>query len=82
VLMSTSTSEPEENRFLAAFVEALAKAGWSAGRSVEIVTRWGDGDADRMAANARELIATTPDVVLVKGANVPAAQRFHWCSCC
>jgi len=75
VLMSTSTSEPEENRFLAAFVEALAKAGWSAGRSVEIVTRWGDGDADRMAANARELIATTPDVVLVKGANVPAAQR-------
>jgi putative ABC transport system substrate-binding protein len=75
VLMSTSSSEPEENRFVAAFVEALAKAGWSAGRNVEIVTRWGDGDADRMAANAGELVAMNPDVLLVKGANTLAAQK-------
>ena len=75
VLMSTSSSEPEENRFLAAFVESLAKAGWWAGRNIEITTRWGDGDADRIATNARELVAMSPDVMLVKGANVPAVQR-------
>jgi putative ABC transport system substrate-binding protein len=75
VLMSTSSSQPEENRFLAAFVDALAKAGWATGRNVEIVARWGDGDADRMAANSRELVAMTPDVILVKGANAPIAKR-------
>jgi putative ABC transport system substrate-binding protein len=75
VLMSTSSSEPQENQFLAAFIEALAKAGWSAGRNVEIVTRWGDGDADRMTANAGELVAMSPDAILVKGANAPAAQK-------
>ncbi len=75
VLMSTSSSEPEESGFFAAFVEALAKAGWSPGRNVEIVSRWGDGDADRMAANAHEVVALAPDVILVKGANVPAAEQ-------
>jgi putative ABC transport system substrate-binding protein len=75
VLMSTSSTEPQENLFLAAFAETLAKAGWATGRNVEIVTRWGDGDADRMAANARELVALAPDVMLVQGANVPGAQK-------
>jgi ABC-type uncharacterized transport system substrate-binding protein len=75
VLMSTSRDEPQENVFLSAFVEALAKAGWSAGRNVEIISRWGDGDADRMLDNARELVAMSPDVMLVKGANVAAAQK-------
>jgi putative ABC transport system substrate-binding protein len=75
VLMSTSSSEPQENAFLAVFVEALAKAGWSAGSNIEIVTRWGDGDADRMAANVRELVAMSPDAMLVKGANVPSVHK-------
>lgn len=75
VLMSTSSSEPQEKRFLSTFVEALERAGWSAGRNIEIISRWGDGDADRMLANARELVAMTPDVMLVKGANVPAVQK-------
>jgi putative ABC transport system substrate-binding protein len=75
VLMSTSSSEPQEKRFVSTFVDTLDKAGWSAGRNVEIISRWGDGDADRMAANARELVAMGPDVMLVKGANVPAVQK-------
>ena len=75
VLMSTSSSEPQENRFVSAFVEALARAGWSAGHNVEFLTRWGDGDADLMAANVRELVAMSPDVMLVKGANVPAVHK-------
>jgi putative ABC transport system substrate-binding protein len=74
VLMSTASDDPQETRFVAAFTEALDKAGWTAGRNAEIVTRWGAGDAGRMAANARELVALAPDVLLVKGANLPAAK--------
>jgi putative ABC transport system substrate-binding protein len=75
VLMSTASDDPQEIRFVSAFTETLATAGWSAGRNIEIMLRWGVGDVDRMAANARELVAQAPDVMLVKGANLPAAQK-------
>jgi putative ABC transport system substrate-binding protein len=74
--MSTASNDPQEVRFVAAFTEALAKSGWSRGRNVEIETRWGAGDANRMAANARELVAAAPDVILTKGANLPAVENM------
>jgi ABC-type uncharacterized transport system substrate-binding protein len=73
VLMSTASNDPQELQFVAAFSDALAKAGWSPGRDVELVIRWGAGDVARMVANARELVALSPDVMLVKGANLRAA---------
>ena len=53
VLMSTDESDPRERSSVAVFVEALDKLGWTAGRNVDIVYRWGAGDPRRMAANAR-----------------------------
>lgn len=74
VLMSTNSDDPQEVRFVSVFIEALARAGWSE-QNTKLMLRWGSGEADRMAANAKELVAWAPDVILVKGANVPAAQK-------
>ena len=75
VLMSTAETDPLESASVAAFVSALRGLGWVTGRNCEIVVRWANGEADRMAANARELAAFAPDVLLVKGANMPAARQ-------
>ncbi len=75
VLMSTAESDPIERASVNAFIGALAKLGWVNGQNLQITYRWGAGDAQRMEANARELINLAPDVLLVKGANVPAARR-------
>jgi putative tryptophan/tyrosine transport system substrate-binding protein len=75
VLMSTAETDPLESASVAAFVAALGKLGWTTGQNVEIVYRWAAGDSDRMTANARELVSLAPDVLLVKGANVPAARQ-------
>jgi len=76
MLMSTDESDPREKSSVAAFVEALGKLGQVAGRNLEIVYRWGAGDPQRMAANARELISQAPDVIVLKGANLPAAREL------
>jgi putative ABC transport system substrate-binding protein len=76
VLMSTDETDPRERSSVAAFVQALGKLGQVAGRNLEIVYRWGAGDPQRMTANARELISQAPDVIVVKGANLPAAREM------
>jgi putative tryptophan/tyrosine transport system substrate-binding protein len=75
VLMSTAESDPREVANVAAFAQSLETLGWVAGRNLEIAYRWADGDSERMEANARELVGLAPDVLVVKGANVPAARR-------
>jgi putative ABC transport system substrate-binding protein len=76
MLMSTDESDPRERASVTAFVEALGKLGRVEGQNVEIVYRWGAGDAQRMSANARELISQAPDVIVLKGANLPAAREM------
>jgi putative tryptophan/tyrosine transport system substrate-binding protein len=74
VSMSTAENEPHEDAAIKAFVAALARVGWETGRNVEIVYRWGAGEAARMAANARELVALAPDAILAKGGTMPALR--------
>jgi putative ABC transport system substrate-binding protein len=76
VLMSTDETDPRERSSVTAFVEALGKLGQVVGKNVEIVYRWGAGDPQRMAANAREIIRLAPDVIVLKGANLPAAREL------
>ena len=75
VLMSTSESDPREVAAVAALVTALAARGWNEGKNLELIYRWGSGDPDRMAANAREVAALGPDILVVKGASLPAARE-------
>ena len=75
ILMSTAEVDASERASIAAFVEELRKLGWEEGRNLELVTRWSGGDPGRMEKNANEMVGLAPDVILVKGANVPAARR-------
>ena len=54
---------------LAAFQQALQQLGWTDGRNVQIDTRRGGGDAERIRRYAVELAALAPDVILTAGAS-------------
>lgn len=77
VLMSTAENEVYEQAAVAAFVDGLDKLGWKVGRNLEISYRWGQGDADRMAANAREIVALSPELIFVKGGNLPSLAALN-----
>ena len=40
VLMSVPESDPEAQRWLGAFSEALQQVGWTAGRNIQLDYRW------------------------------------------
>ena len=75
VLMSTAETDPREHAAVAAFIGALAEFGWVEGRTVDFLYRWGAGDSQRMEKNARAMVALKPDVILVKGAAMPATRQ-------
>lgn len=75
VLMSTAQSDSREVASINAFVAELETLGWSRGKNLEINVRWGEADPKRMTANATELVALNPDVLIAKGAQVPAARQ-------
>ena len=49
---------------IAAFVQGLQDVGWTVGRNLQIDYRWSNGNAERLRADAAELVALQPDVVL------------------
>jgi putative ABC transport system substrate-binding protein len=76
VLMSTAADDSEGKARVAAFQQGLAQLGWTDGRNVQIDTRWGAGDADRIRRYAEELVALAPDVILaVASASVAPLQK-------
>src|SRR5215470_14976842 len=54
----------------AAFLQGLQELGRSEGRNLRIDYRWGVGDNDRHRANAAELAALGPDVILAHGSPI------------
>jgi putative ABC transport system substrate-binding protein len=52
---------------LVAFHRGLAEVGYVEDRNVAIVSRWADGQADRVPALAAELVSTRPAVIVVLG---------------
>jgi putative ABC transport system substrate-binding protein len=65
VLMTTPLNDPASLPRVTAFVQGLQELGWTIGRNVRIEYRWDASDADRARAAAAELVALTPDVILV-----------------
>jgi putative ABC transport system substrate-binding protein len=60
-------SDADAQARLEAFKHTLNDLGWTDGRNVRIVTRWGAADADRIRRHAAELVALAPDVILATG---------------
>jgi putative tryptophan/tyrosine transport system substrate-binding protein len=67
VLNPFAENDPEHAN-VAAFRQALEKLGWTNGGNVQIDYRWGGADPVRIRAQAKEIVAFKPDVILVSTA--------------
>ena len=75
-LMNLNANDPESKIYIAAFLEGLRKAGWTAGRNVQIEYRSTAGDPNLVRKFAEELVALAPDVILtVGGSHVGPLQQ-------
>jgi putative tryptophan/tyrosine transport system substrate-binding protein len=75
ILMSTADTDQRERQSIGIFLQSLASLGWVEGRNVEFSYGWGAGDAQRMETKVRAMVALNPDVLLVKGAALPATLQ-------
>lgn len=74
-LMAFTENDAEGQARIAAFRGQLQELGWSEGRNLQIDFRYVPGDAERMRPAAAELVALTPDVILVHSNPGVAALR-------
>jgi putative tryptophan/tyrosine transport system substrate-binding protein len=63
VLTTFSADDTLAEGWLAAFRKGLDELEWRDGRNVQIDYRRAAGDANRLAASAKELVALQPDVI-------------------
>jgi ABC-type uncharacterized transport system substrate-binding protein len=67
LLMSTGADDPETQLRVDALVQGLRQAGWIVGHNVKIDIRWASGETARLRAQASEMLALTPDLIVVGG---------------
>jgi putative tryptophan/tyrosine transport system substrate-binding protein len=67
VLMAQGADDPTQLARLAMFQQRLQQLGWTAGRNLEIDTRWWDGKPDNLRKHAEDLVALAPEVILAGG---------------
>jgi len=70
VLSPFAENDPDTRANETAFRQALEKLGWTDGRNIHIDSRWGGGNAERIHAQAIELVDLKPDVLVVSTALV------------
>lgn len=70
--LHSASREPNEAR-VAAYLQGLADAGFVDGRTVTILYRWADGQGDRLAAMAEELVRLPATAIATPGS---AAATF------
>src|SRR6266550_900886 len=76
LLMGGSASDPLWQANAAVVRERLAKMGWIEGLNLRVELRFGEGDADSMRAQARELVRLAPEAILAAtGAAARALQQ-------
>jgi putative ABC transport system substrate-binding protein len=72
VLMAVAESDADVRSGVALFQQRLQELGWNDGRNIRIDYRWGDADADRIQALAKELVDLQPDVLVAH--STPSAK--------
>jgi putative ABC transport system substrate-binding protein len=76
VLMAFDENEHVAKIWVSAFIQALARLGWTDGRNVRMDLRWGGVDINRIRALAHELVGLQPDIILTGGTPaIVALQR-------
>jgi ABC-type uncharacterized transport system substrate-binding protein len=74
VLMGVADDREGQAR-VTALKQGLQELGWADGRNIQIETRFGGGDPGRIRAQAAELVALAPDVIVVQTSPVVRALR-------
>src|SRR2546421_10935499 len=64
VIIGSTT--PENAARVSAFEGALQLSGWQKDGNVQIDYRWSEADPERIHANATEIVALRPDVILAQ----------------
>ena len=77
LLMNIGADDPEAPAMVGAFSQGLAESGWIIGRNARIDYRWYQGNAETARAYAAELLALTPDIILVSGTQGATAVKQH-----
>ena len=76
VLMSNAENDPEGHARAEALRSGLRELGRSDGQNLHIDWRWSGGDVELSRAQASELVALAPDVIVANGtANLAALKR-------
>jgi putative ABC transport system substrate-binding protein len=65
VLMNFTANDTAQVARFAKFQEALEALGWVEGRNIHVETRWPHGDIDQVRKDIAELVALSPDVIVV-----------------
>jgi putative tryptophan/tyrosine transport system substrate-binding protein len=73
VLHSLASDDSTGQARVAAFRQALQQLGWTDGRNLQIDYRWSGGNAADARKYSAELVALSPDVILINGAAVLAS---------
>ena len=74
VVIINGPDEPLGREHIAAFRKRMAELGWIEGQNIAIEYRYSGGNAELVRAHAAELIALSPDLILVQG--TPGATAF------
>src|SRR5215831_17709405 len=64
ILVPVAKDTPGAQERYTAFLEAFEQLGWTDGRNVQIVVRWGGGNDPETRKYAEELVALAPDVLV------------------
>jgi len=67
IFFNAATDDPKFKTWVVAFQQSLQELGWTAGRNVQIDTRWAGLNAAEIRRHASELVALAPDVILAHG---------------
>src|SRR3974377_1189206 len=67
ILEAIARDTPGAQQRYMAFLEAFEQLGWTDGRNVQIVARWGGGNEAQTRKYAEELAALAPDVLVAGG---------------
>src|SRR5262245_152560 len=70
ILMPYPKSDAEYQSYVRAFRQELARLGWSEGGNVQFDERWSTGDMDMVRADAANLVALNPNVIVIVGDRV------------
>jgi hypothetical protein len=70
VLMSLTENDPEGQARIAAFLQGMGQIGWTDGRNLQIDTRCGAGDPERLRKYAAELVVPVVNQI----------RTYWWCN--